>query len=161
VIEQPRLDIAAIAPEAYRHLVAIEQALASRIEGRLLHLVKLRASQINGCAFCLEMHTEEALHDGEAPARLTALDAWEESPLFDERERAALGWIDALTLVSQTRAPSERFDALASHFSKEEIGWLTVACALINAWNRIAIASRSVYAPGFAARVRGRKAETV
>ena len=160
MIEKPRLEVAGIAPEAYRHLVEIEKAVAGRLESKLLHLVKLRASQLNGCAFCLAMHTEEALHDGESPARLTVLDAWEESPLFHDRERAALGWVDAVTLIAESRTPRETFDALAGHFSKEEIGWLTIACALINAWNRIAIASRSVYAPGFAATVRQALAET-
>jgi AhpD family alkylhydroperoxidase len=159
MIEQPRLDVAAVAPEAYRHLVEIEKAVASQLDVKLLHLINLRASQLNVCAFCLAMHTEEALHDGESPARLTALDAWEESPLFNERERAALGWVDAVTLIAERRAPRETFDALTGHFSREEIGWLTVASALINAWNRIAIASRSVYAPGFAAKVREAMAE--
>lgn len=161
MIEQPRLDVAGLAPEAYRHLVEIEKAVAGRLDRKLLHLVKLRASQINGCAFCLAMHTEEALHNGESPARLTALDAWAESPLFDEREHAALGWVDAVTLIAERRAPRADFDALTGHFSTEEIGWLTVASALINAWNRIAIASRSVYAPGFAAKVREAMAEPV
>jgi AhpD family alkylhydroperoxidase len=138
--EQPRFDVAGIAPEAYRHLVEIEKSIAGRLDRNLLHLVKLRASQINGCAFCLAMHTEEALHDEESPERLTALSAWNESPLFDERESAALAWVDALTCISESRAPQQAFDDLARHFSTDEIGWLTIASALINAWNRIAIA---------------------
>jgi AhpD family alkylhydroperoxidase len=154
LIEEPRLDIAALAPDAYRHLVEIEKAVAGQLDSKLLHLVKLRASQLNGCAFCLAMHTEEALHDNDSPARLTALAAWEESPLFDERERAALAWVDAITLLPERHAPRTTFDALAPHFSKAEIAWLTVASTLMNAWNRIAVASRSVYTPGFAAAVR-------
>ena len=131
MIEQPRLDITKIAPEAYRHLVEIERAALENLDEKLLHLIKLRASQINGCSFCIAMHTDEALLDGEALPRLMALSAWEESPLFDNRERAALGWIDAVTRIAESRAPRETFDKLAAHFSQEEIGWLTIASSMI------------------------------
>jgi AhpD family alkylhydroperoxidase len=110
-----------------------------------LHLLKLRASQINGCAYCIGMHTDEALRDGEPPERLTLLDAWPESSRFDERERAALEWIEEVTLIADSGASDEAYERLKAQFSDDEIIWLTVAATLINAWNRIAISSRAEY----------------
>jgi AhpD family alkylhydroperoxidase len=139
------MDITKLAPEAYRHLIALEQTIAPRIDRKLYHLIKLRASQINGCAFCIGMHSDEALRDGEAIERLLMLDAWEESSLYTEKERAALEWVEDLTLIADTHAPQESFDGLKAHFSDEEIGYLTLAATMINAWNRIAISSRGQY----------------
>ena len=145
MVEAPRMDITKLAPEAYRHLIALEGTIASKIEPKLYHLIKLRASQINGCAFCIAMHTDEALRDGENIERIVLLDAWEESPLYSDKERAALEWVEDLTLIADTHAPRETFDGLKAHFSEEEIGYLTLAATMINAWNRIAISSRGQY----------------
>jgi AhpD family alkylhydroperoxidase len=139
------MDITKLAPEAYRHLLQLEQIVAGKIDRKLYHLLKLRASQINGCAFCLGMHSDEALRDGETAERLFLLDAWEESSAFSEKERAALKWIEELTLVADTHASKEAFDGLKRFFSEEEIAYLTLTAALINSWNRIAIASRGQY----------------
>jgi AhpD family alkylhydroperoxidase len=145
--EPLRMDITKIAPDAYKHLLGLEQAIAAKVDKRLLHLIKLRASQINGCAFCIGMHTDEALRDGDKPERLLLLDAWHESSAFSDKERAALEWVEEITLISEGHAHKEAFDALKPHFSEEEIGWLTLAAAMINTWNRIAIASRAQYDP--------------
>jgi len=143
--EPQRMDIYRIAPEAYRHLSQLEGVIAQHVEKKLLHLIKLRASQINGCAFCIAMHTDEALRDGEPVERLTLLDAWEESTLYSDRERAALAWAEEVTLIADSGASSESFEALKAHFSEDEIAWLTLAAVQINAWNRLAISSRAQY----------------
>src|SRR3954447_14959512 len=140
-----RMNVGAAAPEVYRHLMQLEELVAGKIEPRLLHLLKLRASQINGCAYCIGMHTDEALRDGETPERLTLLDAWPESSLYSDKERAALQWVEEVTLIADSGASDEAFDTLKSRFSEEEIVWLTTAATLINAWNRIAISSRLEY----------------
>ena len=127
-------------------MIDLEKSLKnSGLEHSLIELVKTRASQINGCAYCIGMHTDEALRDGETPERLLMLDAWDESSLFDDRERAVLEWVEDVTLIADTHAPKESFDGLKAFFSEEEIGWLTLAATLINAWNRIAISSRGQY----------------
>jgi AhpD family alkylhydroperoxidase len=145
MVEPLRMDITKLAPEAYRHLLQMEQLVAARLDKKLYHLIKLRASQINGCAYCIGMHSDEAMRDGDTPERLLLLDAWHESSAFSEKERAALQWIDELTLISETHASKEAFDDLKRFFSEEEIANLTLAGALINAWNRLAIASRGQY----------------
>lgn len=142
---KPRMNVAAAAPEVYHHLLQLEQLVAAKLEPRLLHILKLRASQINGCAYCIGMHTEEALRDGDGPERLTLLDAWPESSRFTERERAALEWIEELTLIADSGASDEAYERLKTQFNDEEIIWLTTAASLINTWNRIAIASRIEY----------------
>jgi AhpD family alkylhydroperoxidase len=145
MVEALRMDITKIAPDAYKHLLGLEQAIAGKVDKHLLHLVKLRASQINGCAYCIGMHSDEALRDGDKPERLLLLDAWQESSAFSDKERAALEWVEEITLIADGHAHKEAFDALKPHFSQEEIGWLTLAAAMINTWNRIAIASRAQY----------------
>jgi len=145
MIEPLRMDITKLAPDAYKHLLALEEAIAGRVDKHLLHLVKVRASQINGCAFCIGMHTDEALRDGEKAERLLLLEAWHESSAFSEKERAALEWVEEITLIADGHAHKEAFDALKPHFSEEEIAWLTLAAAMINTWNRIAISSRAQY----------------
>ena len=142
---EQRMNIAQIAPEAYRQLLQMGRLIADKLDHKLLHLIKLRASQINGCAYCIVMHTQEALADGEPPHRLTLLDAWEESSLYTDKERAVLRWVDEVTLIAETHASSEAFEALKDHFTTDEIGWLTLAGVLINAWNRIAITSRQEF----------------
>ena len=98
MVEQLRMDITKLAPDAYKHLLGLEQTIAPKLEPKLYHLIKVRASQINGCAFCIAMHTDEAIRDGDSPERLFLLDAWHESSLFSEKERAALEWVEEITL---------------------------------------------------------------
>ena len=147
MVETLRMDLTKLAPEAYKHLLLLEQVIGSKVDPKLLHLIKLRASQINGCAYCIGMHTDEALRDGERSERLLLLDAWHESSAFSEKERAALEWVEEITLISEGRAQKEVFDNLTRFFSEEEIANLTLASALINTWNRIAISSRAQYNP--------------
>jgi AhpD family alkylhydroperoxidase len=122
---------------------AIESWLDRTVDAKLLALVKVRASQINGCAYCLHMHSEHALKLGESTARLLLLDAWQESALYSERERAALAWTDSLTRISQTHAPDSDFERVRGNFSEEELTALSIAIAMINAWNRLAIGARA------------------
>ena len=157
----PRMNVAVVAPEVYRHLMQLEQLVARQIEPRLLHLLKLRASQINGCAYCIAMHTDEALRDGDAPERLTLLDAWPESSRYTEKERAALEWVEEVTLIADSGASDEAYDKLKSQFSSDEIVWLTIAATLINAWNRIAISSRIEYQPAHRPAVQEAQSVTV
>ena len=118
---------------------------SSGLEPSLLELIKMRASQINGCAYCLHMHSRDARAKGESEERLYLLDAWRESPLYTDRERAALAWTEAVTLISQTHAQDDVYEELRGQFSEEELVKLTVAVATINAWNRIAISFRAVH----------------
>lgn len=141
-----RLNPYVAAPDTMQPLIALEATLKeSGLEHSLIHLVKMRASQINGCAYCLHMHSADAIKEGESPARLFLLDAWHESALYSPRERAALAWTDALTLVSQTHAPDEVYEEVQRHFSPEETVKLTMLIATINSWNRIAIGFRSAH----------------
>lgn len=117
--------------------------LASGLEESLMELVKIRASQINGCAYCLSMHTAASRKNGETEQRIYLLDAWRESPLYSERERAAVGWTEALTLLSQTHAPDEAYRAMQSQFSPEEQVKLTLLIVTINGWNRIQVGFRA------------------
>jgi AhpD family alkylhydroperoxidase len=116
---------------------------ASGLEHALLELVKMRASQINGCAFCLDMHSKDARAAGETEQRLYLLDAWREAPFYSARERAALAWTEALTLVSETHAPDDVYAEARAQFSEKELAALTMAIVAINGWNRIAIGFRS------------------
>jgi len=122
---------------------AVEFWLDKNLDPKLLALVKVRASQINGCAFCLHMHSAQAFKLGESAARLLLLDAWQESTLYTERERAALAWTDALTRISESHAPDADFERVRRHFSEAELIALSIAIAMINAWNRLAIGARS------------------
>lgn len=142
----PRLIPQTAAPDAIQAMLGLESYVRScGLEQSLIELVKTRASQINGCAFCLHMHTRDARASGESEERLYLLDAWRESPLYSARERAALGWTDALTLVAETHAPDGAYQALKENFSEEEEVKLTLLIATINAWNRIAIGFRAVH----------------
>jgi AhpD family alkylhydroperoxidase len=118
---------------------------SSGLEASLIELVKTRASQINGCAYCIHMHTRDARARGESEERLYLLDAWRESPLYTERERAALAWTEAVTLVSQTHVPDAVYEEVRRHFAEDELVKLTHLVATINVWNRIAISFRSVH----------------
>jgi len=143
---KPRLNPYQAAPDAMQALGALENHVRnSGLEPSLIELVKTRASQINGCAFCIHMHTRDARARGETEERLYLLDAWRESPLYTERERAALAWTEAVTLVAQTHVPDAVFGQARQHFAEDELVELTLLVATINAWNRIAISFRSVH----------------
>lgn len=149
---QPRLDYGKAAPEVMRAMNALEKCLAKcGLEESLLDLVKLRASLINGCAYCIDMHTKDARARGESELRLYELMAWRETPFYTERERAALAWTEALTLIADNRVPDELYEEVRQHFSEQELVNLTLAVVTINGWNRFCISFRSVpgeYQPG-------------
>jgi AhpD family alkylhydroperoxidase len=135
-----------VAPGSLKPMMELEKTLKnSGLEHSLLELVKIRASQINGCAFCLHMHTKDARANGETEERLHLLNAWRESPLYSDRERAALAWTEALTLVAETHAPDEDYAELIRHFTPVEQVNLTLMIGAINAWNRLAIGFRSIH----------------
>lgn len=139
-----RIDYRSVLPEAVRAMRGLEETVArSGLEPELLELVKLRASQLNGCAHCLDMHSKDALARGESPQRLHVLAAWREAPFYSERERAALAWCESLTLLPQTGAPDDVYAELAAAFDEEEIVALTLAIVAINGWNRFAVGLRS------------------
>jgi AhpD family alkylhydroperoxidase len=140
-----RIDIGKVSPEAVNALRSVEAYLAKcGLEHPLLHLVKMRASQVNGCAYCLDMHSKDARAGGETEQRLYALDAWHETPFYSARERAALAWAESLTRIAETHAPDEVFQEVREQFSDAELANLTIAIAMINTWNRIAIGLRAV-----------------
>jgi AhpD family alkylhydroperoxidase len=142
---QPRIDYRKHAQEPLKHLLAIEKYIAeSGLEPKLLHLIKMRASQINGCAYCLDMHSLDARAAGESEQRLYTLEAWRETPFFSDRERAALAWTESLTLIAQTHAPDDVYADLQKHFTEKEIVDLTLAAGMINLWNRVAISTRAL-----------------
>lgn len=127
-------------PDAYKAMVALEQAMASTgLEDSLLELVRLRASQLNGCAYCVNKHANDARKAGETEARLQTLSVWEETRFFTERERAAMAWTESLTQLSIHHAPQHQYEALREHFSDAEVANLTLAIATINAWNRFGV----------------------
>ncbi len=150
----PRLLPGKVAPDTYNAVRALENHIKGVVEPRLMHLLKLRASQINGCAFCIDMHVKEALDDGEDPQRVHLLAAWRESPLYKERERALLAWTEALTLLPQTGAPDADYARMREHFSEAEIVHLTAAIGMINFWNRWAVGFRSQHPIGMDKRLR-------
>ena len=142
---QPRIDFYTASPDALKAMMALEAAVSKLpLEKSLIELVKLRASQINGCAFCIDMHTADAIKDGETPRRLFAVTAWREAPFFTDRERAALAWTESLTQVSLTHAPDEDYALLSAEFSPKEMVDLTVAISTINSWNRLAVGFRKM-----------------
>lgn len=142
---EPRLDYMKLAPDAIRLMREFEAyARRSDIEPKLRELVKIRASQINGCAYCIDMHTIDARAGGETEQRIYALSAWRETPFFSDRERAALAWTEALTLLSESHAPDAVYEEARAQFSEKELVDLTVVITTINAWNRLAVGFRSV-----------------
>lgn len=131
--------------EPLQALLALEKYVHQcGLDSKLLELVKMRASQINGCAYCLDMHSKDARSLGETEQRLYALNAWRETPFYSERERAALGWTEAVTLVSQTHVPDEVYEQMRKHFSEKELLDLTFAIVAINSWNRLAVSLRAI-----------------
>jgi AhpD family alkylhydroperoxidase len=141
---QPRFEYRKFSPEPVQAMMALEKYIAScGLDHKFIHLLKLRASQINGCAFCIDMHSIDARAEGETEQRLYALNAWRETNFFTDRERAGLAWIEAVTLVSTSHVPDEVYDEARRHFSEKEIFDLTFIASTINAWNRIAISART------------------
>jgi AhpD family alkylhydroperoxidase len=147
-----RIDYNKVAPGALRAMFGLERYVHdSGLEPSLLHLIKMRASQINGCAYCLDMHSKDARAGGETEQRLYVLNAWREAPFYTERERAALEWTEALTLVAENHVPDEIYNEVRQHFSEQELVNLSLAIVAINGWNRLAISFRSeagTYQPG-------------
>jgi AhpD family alkylhydroperoxidase len=142
---QPRLKWSDVAPQGYRAMLGLETYVHStELEPSLLELVKMRASQINGCAHCLDMHSKDARAQGESEQRLYALNAWHETPFFSERERAALAWTEAVTLVRLAHIPDDVYEQARRHFTEKELVDLTIAIVAINGWNRLAVSFRTV-----------------
>jgi AhpD family alkylhydroperoxidase len=141
---KPRIDIGAVSPAAYRAMLGLERFIhESGIEPGLVHLLKMRASQINGCAYCLDMHSKDARALGETEQRLYGLDAWREAPYYTERERAALDFTESLTLVTQGHVPDDVYERAHKQFSEKELVELAMIAVAINGWNRLAIGFRS------------------
>jgi AhpD family alkylhydroperoxidase len=138
---EPRMAAQKVSAKQYRAMIALETSV--ELEPMLRHLVKIRASQINGCAYCIWMHTGEARSDGEDEQRIYALSAWHESPLFTPRERAALALTESITLVGETHVPDDVFAGAREHFDDEDLAQLVWSIITINAWNRLAITMRS------------------
>ena len=135
-----RMKVEEVAPEVYKALMALEQAVqSSGIDRKLLHLVKLRASQINSCAFCMAMHTREAIRDGDHPDRVALLGGWRETDLFTPKEQAALAWTEAVTNLNTGHIGDDLYEKVATQFPGRELADLTLAIIAINAWNRIAV----------------------
>ncbi|HZS79465.1 MAG TPA: carboxymuconolactone decarboxylase family protein [Ktedonobacteraceae bacterium] len=142
---EERINYTKVAPGGYRAMANLEKYVReSGLEHSLLELVKIRASQINGCAYCLDMHTKDARAAGESEQRIYALSAWKETPFYTERERAALLWTETVTRVAETHVPDEIYEQVRQHFSEEELVNLTFALVAINGWNRLAISFRTV-----------------
>ena len=140
----PRLNYVKAAHGAYQAMLRLEEYVEnSGLETSLLRLVQIRASQINGCAYCLDMHTQDARAEGESEQRLYLLPAWREAPFYSERERAALEWTEALTLVADSHVPDEVYERVRPHFTDEELANLTMAVNVINSWNRLNVAFRT------------------
>lgn len=153
-----RLEGQNVSPAAYQAMLALETSVGkfSKIEPSLVELVRMRASQINGCAYCLDMHSKDARAAGESEQRLYALNAWRETPFFTDRERVALAWSEAVTLITEGHVTDAVYEEARRHFSEEELVHLTMAVVTINGWNRLAIAFRAV--PG-GYQPQARKAE--
>ncbi|PFH12466.1 AhpD family alkylhydroperoxidase [Collimonas sp. PA-H2] len=144
-ILEARIDFYTASPEVMKAMIALEGAVNKLgLEPSLLELVKLRASQLNGCAFCIDMHTADARKAGETERRLYAVTAWREAPFFSDRERAALAWTEAVTLIAQTHAPDADYALLRAQFNDAEMVNLTLAINTINSWNRLAVGFRKM-----------------
>lgn len=144
-VMEARLNLAEVSPQAVKAMRELEKYVAnSGLERSLYELVKTRASQINGCAYCIDMHTKDARRAGETEQRLYALSAWRETPFFSERERAALAWTESLTLISENDVPDDLYETVSKYFTEQERVALTMAIVAINGWNRLAISFRTV-----------------
>jgi len=141
---EPRINITSVNPGVMKAMLGLESYLAQcGLDAKLSDLIKLRVSQINGCAYCIDMHWKDLRAAGETEQRLYGLDAWQESPYYTERERAALAWAEAVTLVANTHVPDEVFDEAHRHFNDKELADLTLGVVAINGWNRLSIAFRT------------------
>jgi AhpD family alkylhydroperoxidase len=139
-----RINMYEVAPDAVKAMLGLEKYLHScGLEPGLIHLLKLRASQINGCGYCIDMHSKDARALGESEQRLYLLDAWREAPFYTDRERAALEWMEAVTRVAETQVPDDVYERARAQFSEKELVDLTLLAATINAWNRLAISLRA------------------
>jgi len=137
---EARVNYAQVAPHAFKALLGLEKAMSeSSLEKSMHELVKIRASQLNNCAYCIDMHTADAIKLGETPRRIFAISAWHETPFFTERERAALLWTETLTLLADRGAPEAVYNQVAAQFNERELSDLTFAIATINAWNRFGV----------------------
>ena len=147
-----RIDLMHVTPGVIQAMLGLErQVHQAGFDRKLLDLVRMRASQINGCAYCLDMHSKDARANGETEQRLYGLEAWRETPYYSSRERAALEWTEALTLVSETRVPDEVYERVREQFPEDELVHLSLAIVAINGWNRLNVAARTVpgdYVPG-------------
>jgi AhpD family alkylhydroperoxidase len=156
---KPRIDLLHVSPGLIHAMLGLErQVQKAGLDGKLLDLVRMRASQINGCAYCLDMHSKDARANGESEQRLYGLDAWREAPYYSARERAALEWTEALTRVAETHVPDDVFERVRQQFSEDELAHLTLAVVAINGWNRLNIAARTVpgdYVAGSLAALQG------
>lgn len=142
---EPRIDYSKVSPQAFQAMYGLERYIRQcGLEPTLLELMKVRASVLNGCAYCMDMHTKDARAHGETEQRLYAVSVWREAPFFTERERAALAWTDSVTMVSRDQVPDDAYNEVRRCFSEEEIVNLTMAVVTINSWNRLAIAFRVV-----------------
>ena len=140
-----RIDLMHVTPGVIHAMLGLErQVRKGGLDARLIDLVRMRASQINGCAYCLDMHSKDARAAGETEQRLYGLDAWRDTPYYSERERAALEWTEALTLVSETHVPDDVYERVRENFSEDELVHLSLAIVAINGWNRLNIAARTV-----------------
>lgn len=157
-IMKARIDVMNIDPGIMHAMLGLErQVQKAGFDSKLLDLVRMRSSQINGCAYCLDMHSKDARAKGETEQRLYGLSAWRETPYYSARERAALEWTEAVTLVAQTHVPDEVYERAREQFSENELANLTLAVVSINGWNRLNIAARTVpgdYVPGMFAPVK-------
>jgi AhpD family alkylhydroperoxidase len=156
-IMEARIDLMRINPGVMQAMLGLERQVRQvGLDHKLLDLVRMRASQINGCAYCLDMHSKDARANGETEQRLYSLEAWRETPYYSARERAALEWTEALTLVSETHVPDEVYERVRQQFSEDELVHLSLAIVAINGWNRLNIAARTVpggYVAGGVAKV--------
>jgi AhpD family alkylhydroperoxidase len=153
-----RIDLMRAAPDVIHAMLGLERQIRQAgFDERLLDLVRMRASQINGCAYCLDMHSKDARANGETEQRLYGLEAWRETPYYSARERAALEWTEALTLIAETHAPDDVYERVREQFTEDELVHLTLAIVAINGWNRLNIAARTVpgdYVPASLAKAQ-------
>jgi AhpD family alkylhydroperoxidase len=154
---KPRIDVTKYLSSGLgRAMLNLSAEVEGKLDRRLFELVKIRASQINGCAYCLDMHTKDARHAGETEQRIYALNAWRETPFFSERERAALEWTEHLTRIADLHVPDDLYDRVAAQFDEAELVVLTMGVIVINSWNRLSISFRppvGSYQPAAAAPV--------
>ncbi|GAB2663307.1 carboxymuconolactone decarboxylase family protein [Kribbella swartbergensis] len=139
---EQRFDLSKVVPAGFRAVFGLEKYVQGALDHTVLHLIKVRASMVNGCAFCLDMHTTDAMKEGESAQRLFGLSAWRESPFYDERERAALALTDAVTAIGEDGVPDEVWDPVVEHFGEEGAANVLLAIGTINLWNRLTITSR-------------------